>query len=859
MSNKIGRFEILSEITSSQTGSIYKASDPESGQTVALKTIKLEMFGDQGSTLVQSILEEADTTKALNSHNIALVYGAGELEGLFCAAMEYVQGNSVATMLARKEGFSIWDLQDIARQTCQGLDHAHAKHVFHYSLEPAKIMVQWDGTVKILGFGVSVMSAHARQASGQATEVLHYMSPEQVRGEPLDARSNLFSLGAILYEMVTERKAFDGEDADQVQQQILEQMPEAPVQINRKVHPALSEVIMKAQAKAPEQRHQSGQELVNDLERCKESPSKAAAKKAAQPAQGLNIPQKQMPAVSVPQAAKSTPAAAAPPRTVAAKREEKPVAKPPAAVAKAPEQAPPASPAPSGEVTAEFEIPQAAAKTPAPEWKTAAAAAGWSGTSSNSSPGTPRMPKLDPTEQFISSCVKASVDALAGEPARMSAATVEREVEPPSMNVDPMMAEPSEDAGSHARSFSEIDELPPLKEIYIAPPPPPAPAMSEPVHRSQVTMFEDSAPEKPKVQPKEVARKAVAEIKKTPPKLFMYSIAGAIGFILLVIVAIAFHIHNENADEDSGPEQSAAVTTPAQPGRTRGATQTQGPAPQSAPTSVQAVEPEPVGEQPAPVSVRPKYNSKKKPAKMQATAPAIIPGQLTVNSAPEGAQLHIDGKNDAGWITPYNLTGLAPGQHTVTVTKPGYTSETRTIEVASGSKSFLVVQLAQLAAAVSVASEPAGASIFIDGKDMGRVSPAQIPVEKPGNHTVLLKKTGYLEETATANLQAGQIFHFAPTLRALGSTDEIKSVSRFKKAFGGGDPAGMGTLSIKTQPKGAQIAVNQRILDKASPANFYLNPGTYVIDITLSGFKTVHRVINVDQGGKVALDEILER
>ena len=93
----------------------------------------------------------------------------------------------------------------------------------------------------------------------------------------------------------------------------------------------------------------------------------------------------------------------------------------------------------------------------------------------------------------------------------------------------------------------------------------------------------------------------------------------------------------------------------------------------------------------------------------------------------------------------------------------------------------------------------------------------------------------------------------------MGSTDDIKTVSKFKKVFGGGDPAGMGTVSIKTQPKGAQIAVNQRIIDKVSPVQFYLNPGTYVIDVTMSGFKPLRRVINVDKGGKVALDETLER
>jgi hypothetical protein len=266
-----------------------------------------------------------------------------------------------------------------------------------------------------------------------------------------------------------------------------------------------------------------------------------------------------------------------------------------------------------------------------------------------------------------------------------------------------------------------------------------------------------------------------------------------------------------------------------------------------------------VVEEPATVSVRPKYNAKKKPVKMAAPVAAVSPGQLTLDSTPEGAQFRFDGRSDANWVTPFNLAGLTPGQHTVTVSKPGYVSETRTIEVASGSKSFLVVQLAPLAPSVSIASEPAGAAIFLDGKDTGKVTPAQFTVNKPGEHAVLLKKTGYVEETATASLQAGQVFHFAPVLRALGSTDEIKTVSKFKKVFGGGDRAGMGVVSIKTQPKGAQIAVNQRIVDKPSPVQFYLNPGTYVIDLTMSGFKPVHRVITVDQGGKVELEATLER
>src|SRR3984893_6337430 len=310
MANKIGRFEILSEITHSEIGAVYKAADPDSGQTIALKTIQLQALGDQASVLVDHILQEAESTKPLNSHNIALLYGVEEIDGQFCAAMEYVQGNSIGTMLARKEGFSIWDLQDIARQTCQGLDHAHSHQVVHYSLEPAKIMVTWDGTVKILSFGISSMGAFTCQASGDAPDVLHYVSPEQLRGDPVDARSNVFSLGAILYEMVTETKAFAGGDADQVRHAIVEVTPIDPAQLNRKIHPVLSEVIMKALSKAPEDRYQSGQELVNDLERCKESATKAVAKEPAPPPQGLNAPAGPKPAASSPPPPQETQAAA---------------------------------------------------------------------------------------------------------------------------------------------------------------------------------------------------------------------------------------------------------------------------------------------------------------------------------------------------------------------------------------------------------------------------------------------------------------------------------------------------------------------------------------------------------------------
>ena len=208
MSEKIGRFEIISQLAQSPLATVHKALDTESQQTVALKVVRLDQVKDR-ATLLKQTFEEADQAKPLSSHNIAALYGSGDEGDLLLAAAEYVQGNSVATTLARKDGFSIWDLQDIARQVCQALDHAHGHNVVHQSLEPAKIMVQWDGMVKVLGFGMSAMNSLAMETA-TIPDILHYASPEQLRGEACDHRSMLFSLGTILYEMATEQKPFTG-------------------------------------------------------------------------------------------------------------------------------------------------------------------------------------------------------------------------------------------------------------------------------------------------------------------------------------------------------------------------------------------------------------------------------------------------------------------------------------------------------------------------------------------------------------------------------------------------------------------------------------------------------------------------
>jgi serine/threonine protein kinase len=826
MSTKIGHFEILSELAKSATGVVYKANDPQTSQTVALKAIQLSVFGERAAELQKCLLEEAETTKALSHSNVTPVYGAGEVDGQFYAAMEYIQGNSIATMLARKEGFSIWDLLDIGRQVCSGLGHAHSHNVFHYSLEPAKIMCGWDGTVRILGYGVSSVGKFTAQMPG-VPSILAYMPPEQVRGENIDARSNLFSLGAMFYEMVTDRKAFDREDAESLRQSILESTPVPPMHLNPKLHPLLSDLIMKALAKDPAKRYQNGRELLDDLENCKESRPQAAKPPAAA-AKSPVVPDALKAATQAKFAGASQPAAA---RRAAAD----PTPSHPAEA-----KLPATKPVQSKPVEKKFAAPPAAPQ------RAAAAAAGWPGQSGSSASAKAATHAAPQPSAFMSSSIldEPEIDAP--------------QVDTPRIAVDPMMAE-GENGSSRGGSvsFSEMTELPPLKEAYVPPPPPPS-FEQEASHTPSVTAYDGGEPEKPRVQPREVAEKAMKEIKNVPPRLIVYSIAGAAVLILIIAVALVFHVNSLNNDGDS-PRSTAAESTP-EPAASQ-------PAAQPQPVQSQPAQPEATTqEQPAPVAEaepEPTHvaaaaprgkNARKRPAP---AAPAVVPGQMAIDSTPQGAQVQIDGRSDPSWVTPFTLSGLGAGQHSVTVSKAGYSTDTRTVAVSSGSKAFVVTHLNQLMATLAVSSSPAGAKVYIDAKDTGKVTPAQVTVDK-GQHVVLVRKSGYIDATTSAQFMLGQTTNFSPTLPPLGNVDDIKTVGKMNKLFGGKEAQNMGTVSIKTQPKGAQVAVNQHMLDKDTPVNFILDPGNYIVDITMSGYAPIHKVITVDKGGKAVIDEVMQ-
>ncbi len=841
MAMMFGRFEIQSELSKSDTALIYKALDTKTNQVVALKTQSLVPLGERSSAFVETLIAEGESTRDLVSQNIVALYGAGEIGDQFCAAMEYIQGNSVATMMARHEGFSIWDLLDITRQVCAGLEKAAAKGVTHCSLEPAKLMVQWDGMVKILGYGISNMSLIEAECGKGLGSLMGYCSPEQIRGEAIDLRSNLFTLGAILYEMAASRKAFDAADPVALVNQVENAMPPSPSVVNVKIHPALSELIMKALAKDPADRYQNARELIDDLEKCKENGKKAApeAKKA----------------VAASGVAGSTARSAAASKFVSPSNMAKPAAAspslPPKSVSRTPTVAAPAAsaaPAPAR--------PNVAGGSGSGFG--AAAASGMTGSAAldllkfndpigNNSSASPTTSGA----RLITDFERSALDPPVARTPVMSAA--------PGAARDPMMTEPG--TGSAGKSFSDLAEMPPLQDSLFAPSVPEQAGSQDPLEQvspEQPSEMHPREEEKPRFQPQEIARKAAQQIATLPPRLMLFSLLGAVGLILMIAIAVFFRVRSDDDGATAAPQKAterASVPTPAPISKQ--------PVPHaSAPAQIARPVAPTAQTQPRPAAqLAQKHGPKNGRSVPTATpTPVVMAGEALIDSTPQGASFQVDGKGDPSWVTPFTVTGLSPGKHIISVSKAGYSSDIHAVDVIAGSRASLALHLAPVNALVVVNSTPAGAEIVMDGKPSGRVTPAQFSVEK-GSHTVLLRKHGYLDETTTAELGPAQNFQYSPVLRALGNTEDMKMIGGLNRLFGrGGESvAGMGSIAVRTQPKGATVAINQQVLEKTAPLSVAVGPGNYIVDITLTGFKPIHKVITVEKGNRAAIDEILER
>lgn len=265
---KAGRYEIVGELGRGAMGVVYKATDPVIGRTVAVKTIKLSAEGT-GLTrpeLLARFQTEARAAGVLTHPNIVVVFDAGEEEGLYYITMELVEGRSLQALLDDGHSFPLPRVLRIMEQACSALQFAHERNVVHRDIKPANLMLTGDDTVKVTDFGTAkILQFGTVQQTAHVMGTPSYMSPEQVKGRAVDGRSDIFSLGVMLYEMVTGEKPFPGQNITTVIYKIVNEEPVPPKQVNPTVHPGISAVVMRALAKDPDTRYQSCREMLEDL------------------------------------------------------------------------------------------------------------------------------------------------------------------------------------------------------------------------------------------------------------------------------------------------------------------------------------------------------------------------------------------------------------------------------------------------------------------------------------------------------------------------------------------------------------------------------------------------------------------
>jgi len=228
----------------------------------ALKTIRpdVNLSPQELIDMRQRFYREAQTAGRLTHPNIVTVYDVGEELGVSYIVMEFVEGETL-TRLMKKERLSVQQLKHVINYAGMGLDYAHSGGVFHRDVKPDNIMVTSGGLVKVMDFGIARIVESSLTKTGSVIGTPAYMSPEQVNGQRIDARSDIFSLGVILYELLTGRKPFNGETVPALMFAIIKADPVQPSTLDMKIHAAWDEILQKALAKDREARYPTAREF----------------------------------------------------------------------------------------------------------------------------------------------------------------------------------------------------------------------------------------------------------------------------------------------------------------------------------------------------------------------------------------------------------------------------------------------------------------------------------------------------------------------------------------------------------------------------------------------------------------------
>lgn len=267
MNSHLGRYEIIEELGRGSMGIVYKARDPMIDRLVAIKAIDLQVLtGEERTRYEARFYQEAKAAGRMNHPNLVTIHDLGETGDIAYIAMEYLEGRE----LEREKHLSIDEALNIAIQAASGLAYAHQHGIVHRDIKPPNIMLLKNNHVKICDFGIARMassSLHTR--TGVILGSPLYMSPEQVLSETIDNRSDIFSLGIVLYEMLTGQTPFSGDNATSVMYHIVHDIPPKPSSLKPEIPEMLDAIVSRCLARKPEDRYQNASDLENDLRSCR--------------------------------------------------------------------------------------------------------------------------------------------------------------------------------------------------------------------------------------------------------------------------------------------------------------------------------------------------------------------------------------------------------------------------------------------------------------------------------------------------------------------------------------------------------------------------------------------------------------
>ncbi|MFS1513269.1 Stk1 family PASTA domain-containing Ser/Thr kinase [Chengkuizengella sp. SCS-71B] len=262
-----GRYEILNRVGGGGMALVFKAHDKLLNRMVAIKVLRQQFVYDED--FIRRFRREAQSAASLSHPNVVSIYDVGQEDDIHYIVMEYIEGSNLNEEIKNRAPFQVEEAIHITCQICDALDHAHQNQIIHRDIKPHNILIGRNGRVKVTDFGIArAASSSEITQTGSVLGSVHYFSPEHAKGVTQGAKSDLYSLGIVLYQMLTNKLPFSGESPISIALKHLQENVEEPRKVNPLIPQSVENIVLKSMQKNPEQRYQSAKQMLHDLESC---------------------------------------------------------------------------------------------------------------------------------------------------------------------------------------------------------------------------------------------------------------------------------------------------------------------------------------------------------------------------------------------------------------------------------------------------------------------------------------------------------------------------------------------------------------------------------------------------------------